>query len=115
MKAMQLAKYILFYETLCGRRCTQNRLQKLLLRVQEEFVRVFDKPAFEDEVLMNEKQPIVKTVWEEYHDYRPTEDLRTAIPKSESNARQLLHLPYLPGQEIDVINQVLDSQGAKTH
>lgn len=65
--ALEVAKYVIFYEHSKGREISNLRLQKLLYFIQAKFYSTTGKPCFSDEMEAWEFGPVVASV---YHAFK---------------------------------------------
>lgn len=72
MKAIDVTKYFLYKENQEGDLITNLKMQKLLYYAQAWYLVNFDKPLFDDQILAWDYGPVVKSVYDEYKEFRHT-------------------------------------------
>lgn len=82
--ALDVADYIVERSANLGRPVTNLQLQKILYYVQLNFLRAFDKYAFEDDILALRHGPAVKEVYDKYNIWGRNE----IVPRAVQSAKE---------------------------
>jgi len=72
MKAIDVTKYFLYKVNQEGDLITNLKMQKLLYYAQAWYLVNFSKPLFDDQILAWNLGPVVKSVYDEYKEFRHT-------------------------------------------
>ena len=72
MRAIDVAKYFLYKANQEGDLITNLKMQKLLYYAQAWYLVNFGKPLFDDHILAWNLGPVVKSVYNEYKEFRHT-------------------------------------------
>ena len=94
--ALDIAKYIIYYEHSKGREVSNLRLQKLLYFVQAKFFQIYGEPCFYENMEAWDFGPVVVSVYHEYKIFAAL-DIMMNIEK-----------PPLPKKVSAVIDNILD-------
>ena len=72
MEAINVAKFFLYNANQDGEIITNLKMQKLLYYAQAWYLVNFGKPLFDDEILAWNLGPVVRSVYDEYKEFRHT-------------------------------------------
>jgi len=96
MRAIDVAKYFLYKANLEGDLITNLKMQKLLYYAQAWYLVNFGKTLFDDKILAWDLGPVVKSVYDEYREFRHTsiiyEDETGEILKKFTNKEDISFL-----------------------
>lgn len=72
MEAINVAKFFLYKANQDGEIITNLKMQKLLYYAQAWYLVNFGKPLFDDEILAWSLGPVIRSVYDEYKEFRHT-------------------------------------------